>query len=248
MPSYIFQNRKTLSKQHYIRNATTESHWFDFTESKLKAYVRQFGDDFCLVVNGSNKDDDAWVMPYRLVKHFFTEKTIRKERDRWMGTIQNDSIITNPGHHTLKVSEYHNAFYLLKNSKASLSTTLPLCADLIEDKLPDRVATTVSRILRDTAMVKRLKKKYDFSCQFCGESLKLPDGYLYCEAHHIRPLGSPHNGPDRESNLVIVCPNHHVLLDYGAISISKKLFILGQHSISQAHIEYHNANIYKVLK
>jgi predicted restriction endonuclease len=73
----------------------------------------------------------------------------------------------------------------------------------------------------------------------------LPKGFFYCEAHHIRPLGSPHDGPDEESNLVIVCPNHHVLLDYGAIRLSKELLASSSHFINQAHIDYHNTAIHK---
>jgi hypothetical protein len=97
------------------------------------------------------------------------------------------------------------------------STHIPVCADLPEEPIiPGRVPTTVSRILRDTRIVAALKRQYAFRCQLCDTRLELPSGY-YCEAHHIRPLGVPHHCPDTQSNLIIVCPNHHVLLDYGAI-------------------------------
>jgi predicted restriction endonuclease len=63
---------------------------------------------------------------------------------------------------------------------------------------------------------------------------------LYAEAHHIKPLGAPHNGPDVRANILCVCPNDHVLLDYGAI----KLY--GNHlkEVGQEYIDYHNENIY----
>jgi len=127
-----------------------------------------------------------------------------------------------------------------------LNRPLPKCADL-DDLItsPGRVATTISRILRDPFMVRELKKKYKHRCQLCGTGLELPNRFLYCEAHHIRPLGKPHDGHDEESNLLIVCPNHHVLLDYGAMKLSQTKFRFSNHDIAIKNIEYHNRWIYK---
>jgi predicted restriction endonuclease len=54
----------------------------------------------------------------------------------------------------------------------------------------------------------------------------------------------PHNGPDVKSNIIVVCPNHHVMLDYGAINLNKELLRLNNHVISNEYIEYHNSEIY----
>jgi hypothetical protein len=193
-----------------------------------------------MVIYGSDTHDDAYILPYRTAKHLFTQETLEVDRDRWMGTITDGSIHITPGAHSMDVTRFHNAIELL-------DTGIPVCADLPESlDLPSRVPTTISRILRDTVLVAALKKKYNFCCQLCGTQLELPDGFFYCEAHHIRPLGTPHNGPDAASNLVIVCPNHHVLLDYGAIPLSADSFCSSLHPINQAHINYHNANIHNV--
>ena len=37
---------------------------------------------------------------------------------------------------------------------------------------------------------------------------------------------SPHDGPDQASNILCLCPNDHVRLDYGAITITNTLEVL----------------------
>jgi len=107
---------------------------------------------------------------------------------------------------------------------------------------PERVEQTTYRIIRDTAIARELKALHQYRCQLCGLSLLLSDGQRYCEAHHIRPLGTPHNGPDIAENILCVCPNHHVQLDY--FSIPLKLTELRQHQnhrLSDTFPQYHNA-------
>ncbi|HWL54851.1 MAG TPA: HNH endonuclease [Chthoniobacteraceae bacterium] len=106
-----------------------------------------------------------------------------------------------------------------------------------------RIPTVVNRIQRDTMAVRKLKIKYGYRCQLCEERLELRSGF-YCEAHHLRPLGSPHGGPDIESNMIIVCPNHHTLLDYAAIPLSRDNLRIDRHEIGESHIGYHN-QLYK---
>ena len=52
-------------------------------------------------------------------------------------------------------------------------------------------------------MAQRLKRLHNFECQFpgCGFVLNLPKGGRYIEAHHLKPLGAPHEGPDSPENL-----------------------------------------------
>jgi len=99
----------------------------------------------------------------------------------------------------------------------------------------------VRRPKRDTALVLSLKKIYQYRCQFCDTRLELPR--FYAEAHHVKPLGNPHSGPDNLGNLLIVCPNHHVLLDYGGIAIEPEKLRL-EHDLSPAFVEYHNTFIF----
>ena len=71
-----------------------------------------------------------------------------------------------------------------------------------------------------------VKTLHDHQCQVCGVRLEPPAG-PYAEGAHVRPLGSPHEGPDTAGNILCLCPNHHVLLDLGAFSITDDLQLTG---------------------
>ncbi|MBT2740543.1 HNH endonuclease [Bacillus sp. ISL-77] len=120
-----------------------------------------------------------------------------------------------------------------------------IATDIGEPALPTRSGTTVYRILRDTALARNIKNLHNHRCQICGDRLELISGEFYSEAHHIKPLGTPHNGPDVAENIIVLCPNHHVLCDYGAVQIDATLIhnVKG-HTISNEYINYHNSKIY----
>jgi hypothetical protein len=116
----------------------------------------------------------------------------------------------------------------------------------IADAPADRVATTTYRILRDTELARRVKAIHRFECQLCGHTIQLPDGSRYAEAHHVQPLGRPHNGPDTIGNILCVCPNHHAELDYGVSSLSlSAIRHFDSHAIEPRYVEYHNRQIHK---
>jgi predicted restriction endonuclease len=110
--------------------------------------------------------------------------------------------------------------------------------------VPARADTVVSRIVRDSAIVRRLKLLYDNRCQVCGEQVSGLHGWTYAEAHHVRPLGAPHNGPDSEDNLLVVCPNHHAACDFGALELNLSApYSASGHSVRSEYIRYHNEAI-----
>lgn len=116
-----------------------------------------------------------------------------------------------------------------------------IASDISEPDSPDRAKTEIYRILRDTELARKLKQIHQHRCQLCGHSIALPGNKGYSEAHHIKPLGAPHNGPDVPGNIIVLCPNHHAELDFGvqrlvASSIEK----LHGHTIESEYIEYHN--------
>jgi hypothetical protein len=81
--------------------------------------------------------------------------------------------------------------------------------------VPGRKRVAVTRILRDTSLSRFLKSLYQQRCQICEMTFKLPNGDKYGESHHLRPLGKKHHGIDHQSNMLVVCPNHHAMFDYG---------------------------------
>jgi hypothetical protein len=120
------------------------------------------------------------------------------------------------------------------------STSEPVISDIPPQyPSPDRTLTPVERIVRDVGIVGELKRLYGYRCQMCGTRLELSSGF-YCEAHHLKPLGAPHNGPDVKANIILVCPNHHVLLDYGAMRIDIGTLHVNHHLTSNEFVNYHN--------
>jgi hypothetical protein len=108
------------------------------------------------------------------------------------------------------------------------------------EETTSRKETMVSRIIRDSFLAQELKLLYDDQCQICGERIELLDGN-YSEAHHITPLGRPHNGSDTKDNLIIVCPSCHVRLDYFSIPLRPTEFLKADHEIARRNVDYHNA-------
>ena len=117
----------------------------------------------------------------------------------------------------------------------------PVAADISEPEATERHLVTTYRVLRDTALARRVKADLDHTCQICGNRIMLGDGSPYAEAHHVKPLGAPHNGPDHPGNIVCVCPNCHVKLDYGAISADP----VKLSNVLPEFINYHNQVILK---
>ena len=109
---------------------------------------------------------------------------------------------------------------------------------------PERIKATVYRILRDTEIAQRVKALHEYRCQICGHRIELPNGRFYAEAHHVQPLGQPHNGPDVIGNILCLCPNHHAEVDLGACKIElPKLRVAAGHAVDGRYITYHNDKV-----
>lgn len=118
---------------------------------------------------------------------------------------------------------------------------------------PKRATITTQRVIRDTALTRDLKRLYNYTCQVCGIRISTPSG-PYAEAAHIRPLGTPHNGPDKVENILCLCPNHHTMFDLGVFAIADDFSLIGlggmlnvrpDHAIELPHLSYHRHRFYE---
>lgn len=117
-----------------------------------------------------------------------------------------------------------------------------------------RKESVVLRQIRDSKLSKEVKVIYDYKCQVCGIKIPTKVG-PYAEGAHIKPLGVPHNGPDTLTNILCLCPNHHVMFDNGAITLNndlsindisggfdkKKLYVDPVHKIDIGNVTYHRS-------
>lgn len=152
-------------------------------------------------------------------------------------------------------------------SGEALSTTS--CQGIIDDIIAARVRQSIiTERIRDKKKVRNLKEKYGNICQICGTPLTLVNMVPYSEVCHIQPLGEDHNGEDDYSNMLVLCPNHHVLLDLGVISIDPedkktilhidknnplhlRRLVITKHELSAVALKYHydkiHLNLYSKL-
>ena len=246
--SVVESNRKQLEALgDYVTRANID--WFAVLPEKLndlEQLAAANGRESNLVVYRTRSDDvrDHHVIPMSKLSALFTEKSLThsvvNDGIRWNVTLKD---------HVLRVSHNDNSvdvslfFRLPLAVETETATTLNQASDLAQPSTT-RVEATVYRILRDTEIARQLKARYNYCCQICGHTIKLPDGCCYAEAHHIRPLGRPHSGPDCIENMLVLCPNHHAMCDYGAVNLSlEMLTTVNGHNISLSFVEYHNTKI-----
>lgn len=76
-------------------------------------------------------------------------------------------------------------------------------------------------IRKDAPLVRALKARYEYRCQFPACRAKIPtrSGGLYCEVAHLQPVAK--GGAARRVNLVVLCPNHHKMIDHGDFRLLK---------------------------
>jgi putative restriction endonuclease len=112
---------------------------------------------------------------------------------------------------------------------------------------PKRATQTVQRVIRDSKLGRQLKKLYDYKCQVCDLQIETDAGF-YAEAAHIKPVGSPHDGPDLIENLLCLCPNHHLMFDKGVFFVNEDLSLDGiggrlqlhkNHTVESEYFAYH---------
>jgi len=135
--------------------------------------------------------------------------------------------------------------YIGQNEKRHIPEMLELS---YTKKETQRKEGTVLRIVRDTKIVRDIKKLYNYECQVCGNTIQTKSG-KYAEGAHVKPLGRPHEGDDSIDNVICLCPNHHVMFDKGVFSIDDNLELIGiltgklfchkQHYLNKSNLEYH---------
>lgn len=191
---------------------------------------------------------------------FSKKRFIRNEPNPIIPEFEYDGVDTPMGHFVRANSEVYRAFDRVedfshyepvgkrgrkKRLKAKKRYDAPAETETYEYTHSESQVVTVSRIKRERSVVEELKELYRHRCQICGKGARTPlkELGLYVEGHHIKPLGSPHNGPDIKENILIVCPTHHVEMQYGGIALVRTELAFNWHKLHEDFIEYHNVEI-----
>lgn len=205
-------------------SSDSDQYKFNINENTLSA-------DFELWVCGDDKN--YYLIPMNVIEEMYNHPDAYTDSYHPNMTIV--SVYTDKheamyarGSTKIGLEKYHRA--ILDGNGLDRST--PVAEDASEP--PERTKYETYRILRDTQIARKVKEENRHKCQLCGKSIELADGRAYAEAHHVKPLSQ--GGPDSRDNIICVCPNHHVKLDYYAIRLDKNDFP----TIKSKFIEYHN--------
>jgi HNH endonuclease len=123
-----------------------------------------------------------------------------------------------------------------------------------------RRQSLTTRLIRRDENRQFIKDLYGGVCQISGTVLRLPSNQFTVDCAHIRPLGSPHRGPDDVGNMLSLSPTMHRLFDKGCIHIDPdtlsikllhgndqqhhaRLLVKDGHGLLRDHIAYFNDNI-----
>ncbi|OGU92064.1 MAG: hypothetical protein A2475_02955 [Ignavibacteria bacterium RIFOXYC2_FULL_35_21] len=97
----------------------------------------------------------------------------------------------------------------------------------MQDISPIKAQRLIEKTIRnDTKIVKFLKAKYNYQCQFpgCTAKIKTANGEYYVEVAHIEPVNK--GGKSIIGNLLVLCPNHHKEFDLGRREIFEQTSII----------------------
>ena len=253
--SVVQSNRKQLeSLGDYVTRANVD--WFAIFPDKLAEFeeiASRNGRESHLIVyrTRSNDDRDHHVIPFSALSNLLTDQSLTHSNVngtiRWNVTLKDHIVRVSHNDQSVDASRFFR-LPLPIETEGNVSNRFTHASDL-EPPTTQRVVSTVYRILRDTELARQIKKDHEYQCQICGHTIELPDGTRYAEAHHIRPLGHPHNGPDCVENLIVLCPNHHAMCDYGAIAISlADLRVKSRQRIDPRYVEYHNEKLCSIRR
>ena len=119
MSNYILQNLHRLKRRHYVLLANQAEHWFNASPTVMKKYIAQYVDDFCLILYRNDPNDDAFIMPFGLIKSVFTEENLAVASTspvgRWHGSVKVDYLSIRGADDLILVAQCYNAIDLLEN-------------------------------------------------------------------------------------------------------------------------------------
>jgi predicted restriction endonuclease len=195
--------------------------------------------------------DDVWSFRDRISQLFPRNRHVREKTRQTLQRLRDDGFLVFHGRGKYELNLEHED---LEGDPA------PLRQKGFE--LPKIKKVVRSLRLRCTLLATEIKRRYGSICQLCGLPVVLFEGVSYAEAHHLRPLGYPHFGPDIPGNILVVCPNHHVMFDRGVVTVvpdTKKVLhvvpgafrsnahlrVQPWHNLDTKYLAYHHERIFR---
>lgn len=207
---------------HYVLRATSDNKWVGFQETVINALQSKFKDDFYLVIwTDENKENDFYKIPFRKVKHLFTEqhKTTGKYPDRWTAIIwENQFLMHSNSQLAVDIKgDYGNLHSGNGEIEVRINEDLADLAlenEYFEGQKKSRLSSFYERNpkLRLAAI-----KIHGLSCKVCGFDFKDfygDHGSGFIEVHHLKPVSTLEASTkvSPENDMTVVCSNCHRML------------------------------------
>ncbi len=181
---------------------------------------KQFKDGFCLILYKNKRDNDAYIIPYKVLSRILSDSNLRvwrKDSLRWLGTINNGILKVEQDY--LDIANYHNAFDLLDIPLIS-TKSISIPEEISEhEKYFEGAKKSIYINAYERSIPAREKciAHFGVSCNICGfdfEKVYGAEGKGLIHIHHLKPLSDI-----RESyainpleDLRPVCPNCHAII------------------------------------
>jgi predicted HNH restriction endonuclease len=207
---------------HYVLRATSDNKWVGFQETVINALQSKFKDDFYLVIwTDGNKENDFYKIPFRKVKHLFTEqhKTTGKYPDRWTAIIWEDQFLMHSNSQLAvdikgDYGNLHSGNNEIEDQINEDLADLELENEYFEGQKKSRLSSFYERNpkLRLAAI-----KIHGLSCKVCGFDFKDfygGHGAGFIEVHHLKPVSTLEASTklSPENDMTVVCSNCHRML------------------------------------
>lgn len=179
---------------------------------------RQIADQVMEGLNASlaqNVDTGEPIRLIRLAIGGLRYDGLYEVEDAWIG----------PGSSGFQVCHYRFAAIDLEPLTASSDRSAPATTAWGQIGPVPRSETTHYRMKRDGRIPTLVKELYGYACQVCGIQVDTVAG-PYAEGAHLVPLSG--NGDDHTSNVLCLCPNHHVMLDHGGMAITNDFHVMAR--------------------
>src|SRR5207247_217912 len=93
------------------------------------------------------------------------------------------------------------------------------------DQPAKRREVTFIAFKRNPEVRRHVRFRAQGKCEYCGQpGFVMENGKVFIETHHVVSLAA--GGPDAESNVVALCPNHHREAHHGARSDQMRAALL----------------------
>lgn len=226
MINLVIKNRKLIEKRHYVRKADPNvNYWFDFFSNKLYKYQDKFGDNFYLIIIGSEKQEaDFYAIPFLVVKDMFIEEYLSNDKRgkvRWVGSIKGHSFNLRTCNLPKDISLFYGNPSFLNTQENFLEIKYNLSEEELNDYSIENRKIEINARQKQSFFRKKVLNNFQEKCCITSisESNMLRASHIIPWSHKIDSRLNPSNG-------LCLSVTYDHLFDQGYISFSDFLQVI----------------------